>query len=407
MIRPIAIGLAPNLEKKDALASLRFLVTPWSLLRGSNSEDLKKWIRKYFNTPYAFLFTSARGGITALLKSQGIGKGDEVLMQAFTCVAVSNAVLATGARPIYVDVTESFGVDIKDMRNKITQKTKVVILQHTFGIPAISDALLSLVKEKNLFLIEDAAHTIGGKYKGRKLGTFGDAGIFSLGRDKAFSSVSGGIVITKDKTIGEFLQKYQKEMGYPSRFWTFQQLFHSVSFYFFILPFYNLFLGKVLLVLLQSFHLLAKPVGKDELAHFEDFTKRLPNALCALVLVQLERIEQFNNHREKISASYAKELSFLGAKAYPHLPLLRYPLFIKNPKVVKQQAKKGGILLGDWYSHTIDPQDTNLAKVWYKKGSCASAENLAEHVLNLPTYPTLSSQDVQKIVKIVKDYAQS
>ncbi len=407
MNRPIALGLAPNLEKIDAQAALKLLFSSRAVVVGKENEKLEEWFKNYFSCPYAFSFVSARGGITALLLSQGIGKDDEVLIQAFTCVAVSNAILATGATPVYVDITNTFGIDVEDVKKKITAKTKALILQHTFGIPAFSPELHHLIEEKRLFVIEDVAHSIGGTYKGKKLGTIGDAGVFSLGRDKAFSSVSGGVVITNKKEIGEYMQKYHSEQTYPSRFWTFQQVFHSVSFFFLILPLYNLFIGKIFLVLFQKFHLLVKPVAKNELKRFAMFGKKMPSALAHLALLQLQRLDKFNTYREETAGYYAQELSGLGAKSYSNIPLLRYPFLVRNPVALKRFAKKSGVLLGDWYSHIIDPKGVDLTAIGYKKGSCPQAEYIASHIVNLPTYPTLSRKEREKVVKIIKAYGKS
>lgn len=407
MKRPIAIGLAPNEEKKDAFAALRVIWMSWKYTKGDGTKKLESWFANYFDSSYAFAFVSARGALTALLKSKGIGKGDEVLMQAYTCVAVSNAIIATGASPVYVDITQStFGMDAKDLEKKITTKTKAVILQHTFGIPAFSQEVDAVLRQHHLFVIEDAAHAIGTVYNGKKIGTIGDAAIFSFGRDKAFSCVSGGMVITKDLNLGKKLASYHEQQNYPSSFWTFQQLFHSISFFFLILPLYNVFLGKVLLVLFQKLHLLSKPVDPEELQHFHNYTKKLPPVLSALALLQLERIDKFNTHREEIASYYSWELREIGAKKYTAIPLLRFPFLVRNASQVKRFAKKAGVYLGDWYSNVIDPKGTSLSAVGYMH-DCPTAEYIASHSLNLPTYPTLPRKDAEKVVKIIKAYGKS
>ncbi len=406
MNRPIALGLAPNLEKIDAIAALQLLLSSKKVSQEKEDEKLTEWFCNFFSVPYAFPFVSARGGITTLLQIQGIGKGDEVILQAFTCVAVSHAIIATGATPVYVDITHAFALDVDDLKKKVTKKTKAILLQHTFGIPAYTPELEKFLKEKQLFVIEDVAHAIGSTYKGRKLGTIGDAAVFSFGRDKAFSSVSGGVVITSSKEIGQRLSAYYIQQQYPSSFWIFQQLFHSVVFFFLILPLYNILLGKIVLLLCQKLHLLAKPVTKNELRHFSNFTKKLPPQLAYLALLQLKRLDRFNTYREETAGFYAQELSEVGGKHFPGIPLLRYPLLVRHPTHLKKLAKHAGILLGDWYAHVIDPHETNLSKVGYKK-DCPKAEYLAAHIINLPTYPTLSRKEREKVVKIVKAYGKN
>ncbi|HXS14510.1 MAG TPA: DegT/DnrJ/EryC1/StrS family aminotransferase, partial [Candidatus Saccharimonadales bacterium] len=250
MKRPISLGLAPNLEKKDALSALSYLFQPWKYLHGSSTTKLSEWFKKYYDVPYAYSFSSARGGMYALFKALGLKSSDEVIIQAFTCKAVVEPILAAGLTPIYADINKNFTFSEDDLLKKITPRTKVVVFQHTFGIPNINIDLIKKLQSKNIFIIEDLAHGIGIVGKGEKLGTFGDAAVFSFGRDKAFSSVSGGMVITKNEKIGNALGEFYKNKPFPSLFWTFQQLFHSVCFYLLILPLYDTAkIGKIFLVL--------------------------------------------------------------------------------------------------------------------------------------------------------------
>lgn len=407
MKRPIALGLAPNLEKIDAILALKLILFPSIYLKGDEESKLSQWFKNYFKVKYAYSFASARGALTSLLLSKDIGKGDEVILQAFTCVAVANSILATGAKPIYVDVTDDFVVDPNSLKRKINSKTKAIILQHTFGIPAFSNKLVEVLKSKKIFIIEDCAHTIGGTFKGQKLGSIGDASVFSFGRDKAFSCVSGGMAITNNTQTGEFIKKFWDKESYPSWFWTFQRLFHSISFFFLILPLYNLYIGKVVLYLLQRLHLLDKPVATDELNNYSIFLKKLPSQLSYLILLQLKRIDIFNRYRVETSEFYANELKDFGIKKYSNTPLLRCPLILKNPNLLKKNAKKLAIYLGDWYGNTIDPKNTDFNKIFYKKGSCPHSEYLAEHVVNLPTHPTFKKIDREKIISLIKRYGKS
>lgn len=405
MKRPIAISLAPNLEEKDILLALKLTFSPWMFFRGNYVRFLEQWFCQYFNIATAAAFNSGRSSLFAILKVAGIGKDDEVMIQSFTCVSVPNSIIWLGAKPVYVDITNVLTMDPEDLERKITKRTKAIIVQHTFGIPSKLNEILRIAKKHKLFLIEDCAHTIGGVYKGDKLGLFGDAAFFSFGRDKAFSSVFGGIAITNDKTLGQKLSLFKRNLEYPSLFWVLQQLLHPIAFWV-ILPFYNIFsLGKIILVFLQKLHLLSLPVSFEEKqGRSKPSLKKLPNALACLALFQLKRINEFNGKREEITRFYLKEFKELNLSLpYKNIaPLLRFPLFIEKRDEVMQVFAKKRIYLGKWYSEVIDPRGVDLKKMFYQRGSCPNAEFIAKKIINLPTYPTMTVADAEKVVELVK-----
>ena len=126
-----------------------------------------------------FYFFKGRVALYAILKSIGIGQGDEVILPGFTCVVVPNAITYLGAKPVYIDIASvTFNIDPSKIEEKITEKTRAIIAQHTFGIPAEMDIIMEMAKKYNLYVIEDSCHAIGSKYKGKEIGTFGDASFF-------------------------------------------------------------------------------------------------------------------------------------------------------------------------------------------------------------------------------------
>lgn len=408
MIRPIAISLSPNIENKDVLLALKLLFSPWLYNHGDYVKKLERWFCKYFGVSFAVSFASGRTAFLAILKSLTIGKGDEVIIQSFTCSAVPDAIIETGAIPIYVDINNSLTIDPFDLKNKITKKTKAIVLQHTFGIPSEIDKILKIAKKNNIAVIDDCAHTIGGTYNGKNLGSFGIAGFFSFGRDKAFSSVFGGVAITNEKTLGKKITELQKCQKNPSFFWIMQQLFHPIAF-FIILPVYNFFsFGKIILVSFQKLKMLSFPVSKEEKEGklSESLIKKLPNALSCLALFQLERIDKFNKKREMISRLYLEK--FTGSEfVLPYkniIPFLRFPLLVENRDEILAYFKKRGIYLGNWYSNVVDPKGVNMNKIFYKLGSCPNSEQISRKIINLPTYPTMSNSDVQRILKLFDKY---
>ncbi|MGD0577198.1 MAG: aminotransferase class I/II-fold pyridoxal phosphate-dependent enzyme, partial [Candidatus Staskawiczbacteria bacterium] len=310
--KPISISLSPNVEKDDLKIALNLIIRPWLWKNGKGAKELEESFRNYLGVKYAFSFNSGRSAFFAILKSLDLEKGSEILLQAFTCNAVPNPMLWAGLEPIYVDCRkDDFNIDCEDLKSKITEKTKVVIVQHTFGMPANMDEVISIVRQYGLILIEDCAHSLGAEFNGRKVGTFGKAAFFSFSRDKVISSVYGGMAVTNDPQIAEKLENFQKEFGMPGRFWIFQQILHPILLHYIILPVYNfLDLGKIFLVFSQMTHILSKAVSwQEKQGRRPDYFPRvLPNAMAIMAMNQFGKIEKFNSHRKLVADYYYKEL---------------------------------------------------------------------------------------------------
>lgn len=408
MMRPIHPGLAPNLEREDYIIALSKIVQLSAYNKGSETEKLEKWFEQFFKEK-AYAFSSARGALYAGLLSLGVGEDDEVLVTGFTCIAVIDAILATGAKPIYIDIQKNFQLNFPDVRRKTTKKAKVLIIQHTFGIPSVTKEILHFAKSKNILIVEDVAHGIGISDKGKLLGTYGDIGIFSLGRDKAFSCVSGGVILAKDEKVSRKIQEFQSRQAFSSTLFVFQNLFHIIVFYLLVLPLYDFFkIGKVVLIMCQKLHLLAKPIDANELDHFLLYYQKLSPALAAIAFSQLKRLEKFNSKRKELTAFYKRAFAVEVGDSLPYdIPLLRFPLLVDNPDELKKYARKRRVYLGDWYSNGVDPKGVDLSEIFYTSGMCPTDEYISQHIINLPTYPTLGKKDAQKVVTILKEYANN
>ncbi|OGH18822.1 MAG: hypothetical protein A3F31_04575 [Candidatus Levybacteria bacterium RIFCSPHIGHO2_12_FULL_38_12] len=406
----IAISLSPNTSLQDVFCAVSLIFSPGKQIKGESIHKLERWFCDYFGVTQAVSFASGRTALFAILKSLDIGTGDEVLLQAFTCVAVPNSVIWAGATPVYVDIDSSLTIDIKNLEKKITKKTKAIIVQHTFGIPTDMSSIQKIAKKLNIYVIEDCAHTIGGTYQNKKLGTYADASFFSFGRDKAFSSVFGGMVITSAKDLGRKIRDYQQTLSYPSRWWVIQQLLHPVAFSF-ILPVYTSGLGKLILVLFQKLHFLSFPVSWEEKVggvRFDIF-KKLPNALAVLALFQLKRMKEFNSKRQKISSFYVKELknTSVTLPVEKIIPFLRFPILSERKEQLLNLFRSNNVYLGNWYSSVIDPKGVDFKKIFYTPGSCPLAESIATKVINLPTNPTTNISDAKRIISLLHQYVEN
>ncbi len=388
----VSASLSPNAEGDDVLLAVKLLFRPWEWLRGSGVKRVEEWFGKNFREYRAISFNSGRSALFGILKSFDLKKGDEVLVQAFTCVAVPNSVLWTGAEPIYVDIDRSLNIDLLDAQKKVTSKTRAILIQHTLGILADMDNVLAFAKKNNILVIEDCAHSLGATCRGKKIGSFGDAAFFSFGRDKVISSIFGGVAMVhrRHETQCMKLKDFHKKCSLPDIFWVFQQLLHPVLFSI-ILPTYRVGIGKVILFFSQRLKLLSIPVYPEEKKGKKphDFPAKYPNALALLLLLQLKKLERYNTRRGNTALYYMdhlKDTATIELLSYPPGSLfLRFPVLVSSPSDVIKNAKKRGVLLGNWYHNVIDPSGVDFRAIGYVAGSCPVAENIAKRVINLPT----------------------
>lgn len=165
------------------------------------SKELEAAICQTFGTKHAQLVSSGTAALTTAMAALGIGYGDEVITPSFTFVASFEAVISVGATPVFVDVDDTLTLSPEAVRKAITSKTKAIMPVHMCGSMADLDALKDICKEFNLILLEDACQSIGGSYKGKQLGTIGDAGTFSFDFVKTMTCAEGGVIMTNREDV--------------------------------------------------------------------------------------------------------------------------------------------------------------------------------------------------------------
>ncbi len=416
MKHSIFTGLSPNLEPDDVRLALSLLCKPWQWLGGEKRKKFEQTLQTWLPIRHVSAFASGRGALHAILSSLDLKAGDEVLLQAYTCVAVSEPILWNNFEPVYVDIDqETYTLSVQDLEKKISSRSKVLIVQHTFGLPADLDALLAVARRSNLFVIEDCAHALGAVYDGKKIGTFGHASFFSFGRDKVISSVFGGAAATNDPALGKRLAEFQAARPSTSYLWTFQQLIHP-PLTALVKSLYDgrLGSGKILFRILRKFHILSKAVYPMEKQGgqpvFVDQT--LPDGLAVLALHQFVKLEKFNNHRKELAELYSERLQHspyvLPARksGQDHI-YLRYTIRHRDADLIRREAKKEHIILGDWYATGIAPLGVDYGRMQYDPASCPKAEQAARESCNLPTDITVSKSDAERIVTFLMRYAPS
>ena len=165
------------------------------------AKELEQAINETFGCKYAQLVSSGTAALTTALSALGIGYGDEVIIPSFTFVASFEAVLSVGAIPVLVDVDDTLTLSPASVKEAVTAKTKCIMPVHMCGSMADMDELVAICKQHNLVLIEDACQSIGATYKGKKLGTIGDAGTFSFDFVKTITCAEGGVIMTNREDV--------------------------------------------------------------------------------------------------------------------------------------------------------------------------------------------------------------
>jgi len=163
---------------------------------------------RYLDCFYAQAVTSGTAALKVALEALGVRRGDEVITQAFTFVATVEAIVEVGAIPIITEIDETLNMDPQDLKNKISAKTKAIIPVHMYGAAADMDAIMKIAKKHNLLVLEDVAQAIGGTYHGKKLGTIGNAGIYSFDFGKSLTTGEGGMVATNEKSVYDAAREY-------------------------------------------------------------------------------------------------------------------------------------------------------------------------------------------------------
>ncbi len=405
----ISTDFAPNESWYDAWISLKLLLQSWRWRNGPELNEIKKrilYLLRISNFEFRiYTFLTGRSALFHLLKALDLPKNSEVLIQAFTCEAVVLPILANDAKPVYVDIeTKSYSMDPIDLQKKITINSKVLILQHTFGLtPDRKREIVSLVKKHKLVLIEDIAH--GTTISNFKFQISNSFLLMSFGRSKAVSSVFGGAIVTSDRRINAKLHNYLQKILVPSFGFMIRLLFYK-PLAVFIKTTYDFLIGKYIHYIVTKLQILTPEISQKEKNGQYDviLDKAYPNGLAILLDHQLKKYEQVQNNRALICDFYQNSLQKQWKLEIGNwkLPLIRFPLLMNNRDQFIKSAAKQNIYLGTWYDQVVAPKSVNLSKMKYKQGSCPVAEDACNKIINLPTL--ISQNDAQKIVTMLSDY---
>ena len=192
----------PKLNKKAKEYVIKCIETNWVSSQGAYVHKFEQALAKYHRVKYCVVTSNCTSALHLAIKSLNIGKGDEIICPDLTFLAPANMIVLSGAKLKLVDVDpETFNIDHKQIEKNINKNTKAIMVVHQFGHSADMDPIMKIARKYNLRVIEDNAESIGGKYKGKKLGTIGDLGTLSFYANKIITSGEGGAILTNSKKI--------------------------------------------------------------------------------------------------------------------------------------------------------------------------------------------------------------
>jgi 8-amino-3,8-dideoxy-alpha-D-manno-octulosonate transaminase len=282
------------------------------------AKELEQEICKTFGSKYAQLTSSGTSALTTAMAALGIGAGDEVIMPSFTFVASFEAVISVGAVPVLVDIDDTLTLDPEAVKNAITPRTKCIMPVHMCGSMADLDALKEICAQHDLILLEDACQSIGANYKGKMVGTIGDAGTFSFDFVKTITCGEGGVVMTNNEDV------YIKCDGYTD---------HGHD------------------------HLGGADRGAD-LHPFVGYNYRISELHAAVGLAQIRKVEKFIQIQKRNHAALKQILSQVPEVTFRRIPdpqgdsCTFISWFLPTEEITKavvEEMKAQGILAGNFY----------------------------------------------------------
>ena len=324
---------------------------------GKHVQSFEKSASSFVKSKYAIAVNSGTAALQAALYALDIKKGDEVLVPSFTFVATANAIVSTGAKPVFVDILkDNYTIDPDDLQKKITKKTRAIIPVHLYGNVAHVDRLSEISKKYNIPIIEDSAQSLGSTYKGKHTGTFFEMGCYSMYPAKVMTSGEGGFIVTNNKNLRDkllMIRNHGMVHGYDTRI-----------------------LGLNL---------------------------RLPEINAAIANIQMKKLRSFLKSRK----NNANLLSKLISKLDLELPYQRknenvnwylYTIATKKRDKLLKELNKKGIGATSYY-----PTPVHKTPFYKLKTKLPITDWAASHVLSLPIHPKVTQKNIEFIAKTMRD----
>jgi len=336
------------------------------LAQGPKVKFLEESFAKVCNTKHAIAVNSGTAALHASLYAAGIKPGDEVITVPFTFVATANPVIMQGAKLVFADIDEkTFNIDAKEVEKIITDKTRAIIAVDLYG-QIFDKEIRELAKKHDLKLIEDACQSIGATLDGKKAGSVGDLGCFSLYATKNIMSGEGGIITTDNDDHAELCRRFRHH-------------------------------------------------GQSEQTRYEyhdlGYNYRMTDLHAALAIAQLERLDKFTETRIRNAKLYDGGLNVKGIITPYVVPgskhvYHQYTIRLDNFKLTRDELlaklKDNNVGAAVFYPKPLHLHP-HFARLGYKPGDFPVSEKLAKEVMSLPVHPGVTEDDVKKIIQVIKN----
>lgn len=372
----------PLIEEDDIAEVVDSLKSNW-ITKGPKTMEFEKRFADYVGAKYAIAVNSCTAGLHLSLVAAGIQEGDEVITTPMTFASSANVVIHTGATPVFVDIDPvTMNIDVKKIREKITPRTKAIIPVHIAGHPVELDEIMEIANEHNLFVLEDAAHAVYTQYKGKMIGSIGNATAFSFYATKNLATGEGGMVTTNDPEIADKV-RIMSTHGMSRNAWNRYSAAGS------------------------WFYEILYPGYKDNMTDIQ----------AALGLTQLAKLERMQGIRNEIAQRYNEELGELPELEVPveldyarhawHLYILKLnldKLTIDRAQFIEELKAEN---IGTSVHFIPVPMHPYYRETYgYKEGDFPEAEATFERIISLPLYPKMSMQDVDDVISAVRSVVE-
>ena len=378
---------------------------------GQAIEELHGECRRKLHAKEVVSFNSGRQAFYAILEALQVGPGDEVIVPGYTCVVVPAAVLYRGARPVYADIDpRTFGPDPVDVARRVSPRTKVILAQHTYGIPCDAEALRRIADENKVALVEDCAHVFGrADDDGRSPGSWGDASFYSFEITKPITAGRGGLAVTNDAECAMRLRAVYDRTSPPRLRVARWDAIQALAYHAALSPKAR-FLGGPAVGLLTRLGVFEPSITRKEL-HLRRprrYPERLSNLQASLALSQVRRVDEIRAARVAATKHYRAIFTRLGLPILVprrDLALLRWPFLLTSRKAAKTFFWKYQIELGEWFNAPLHPGRSDHHSAGYLEGMCRRGEFAARHASSFPTHPAVLATDFERIDRALEAFA--
>jgi len=379
---------------------------------GQKIEKFEQAFAKYIGSPCAIGVGQARLGFILILKMLGLKEGDEVILAAYNFHIIPEAITSLGLKPVFIDVKEdTYTIDISSVKDKLTPRTKAIVVTHMFGQPADMDDIVRFARSANLRIIEDCAHALGTEFHGEKVGSFGDAAIFSFGKGKNMPCFGGGMITCNDKSVSDTLKSYVLASGFPSAWELFKNILKTAITFLATAPaVFTFFTFPILRVLNIFGYDLMDFEEKETLSnmHVANFNKkqlRLANIQATIGLRHLQKLDYLNEKRIENAKLLNRYLQGIKNIYLPRIipeckaTFLYYNIRIKNKNFFRQELFKKGI---DTSKKNSMSDCSTLTDFSEYRTECPVSTSLKDAMVEIPCNHILTTGNINYISEAIK-----